>query len=127
MQFIRHYFTLTIGWLIIYFLPIVPFILIVGFFVLADTITGIIAAHHRGEEITSKRFRSVVSKYIVYGVAVCVAHVIQRQFFYDFPAMKLISGLIAYSELLSIDENIKDITGFSFFKTIIKRLAQYKK
>lgn len=118
------YFSISSSWLIIYFYPAFSFILLVGFFVMADTITGVIAAYHRKEDLTSKRFRDVISKYVVYGVAVLVAHVLQNQFFPDFPAMKLVSGLIAYSELMSIDENIKDITGVSLFKFFIKKLKK---
>ncbi|HOK59509.1 MAG TPA: hypothetical protein PK432_00850, partial [Candidatus Dojkabacteria bacterium] len=66
----------------------------------------------------------VFPKFIIYGCAVLVAHVLQRQFFPDFPAMKIIAGFVAYSELMSIDENIQKITGFSVFKFFIKKLKK---
>lgn len=122
MDIIKKYFFISISWLMIYFYPTVQFILLVGFFIAADTITGVIAALKRGEEFKSSRFRDVVSKYLVYGTAVLVAHVLQMQFFPDFPAMKIIAGLIAYSELMSIDENIYSITGVSLFKFFLKKL-----
>lgn len=121
---IQKYSLQTISWLIIYFYPSFGFLLLVGFFVVADTITGVAAAYHRGEALTSRRFRGVFPKYIVYGVAVFVAHVIQIEFLPDFPATKLVAGLIAYSELMSIEENIKDITGVSLFKFFIKKLKK---
>lgn len=117
----KHLLSL-LTWLAAYFSPVLPFILLIGFFIVADTITGMIAAKYRNEAITSKKFRAIFSKYIVYGIAVLVAHVIQKQYAPEFPALKLISGLVAYSELMSIDENIKVITGLSLFKYFIKKI-----
>ena len=82
------------------------------------------AAFKLGEELTSKKFRVVFPKFIVYGCAILVAHVLQRQFFPDFPAMKIVAGFVAYSELMSIDENIQKITGVSMFKFFIKKLKK---
>lgn len=121
--FKKHIF-ICLSWISIYFAPTLGFLLLVGFFVAADTITGVMAALKTGEEITSKKFRAVIPKYVVYGVGVLVAHVLQRQFFPDFPAMKIIAGLVAYSELMSIDENIHKITGVSLFKFFIKKLRK---
>ena len=122
MDVLKKYFFISISYLMIYFYPTVQFLLLVGFFIVADTITGVIAALKRGEEFSSKRFRDVISKFMVYGVAVLVAHVLQMQFFPEFPAMKIIAGLIAYTELMSIDENIYSITGVSLFKFFLKKL-----
>lgn len=119
---ITKWFLLTISWLFVYFYPTGQFILLVGFFIGADTITGLLAANKRGERITSKRGSDIIRKFITYGVGVIVAHVIQREFFTEFPAMKIISGLIAFNELKSIDENIKDISGYSLFDYFIKKL-----
>ena len=124
MDTIKKQLFVCLSWIAIYFSPAFEFILLVGFFVVADTITGVMAALKTGEEITSKRFRAVIPKYVVYGVGVLVAHVLQRQFFPDFPAMKIIAGLVAYSELMSIDENINKITGVSLFKFFIKKLRK---
>jgi hypothetical protein len=96
----------------------------VGFFVSMDTIAAMTAAFKNGEPITSRKFRAIFPKFIIYGVAVLVSHVIQRQFFPDFPATKIIAGYIVYSELLSIDENIEKITGQSMFRFFIKMLKK---
>lgn len=122
MGTIQKYFFVALSWLGIYFYPSFQFILLVGFFVVADTITGVMAAYKLGEPITSKKFRGIIPKYIVYGTGVLVAHVLQRQFFPDFPAMKIIAGLVAYTELMSIDENISKITGVRLFEFFIKKL-----
>ena len=120
MAIIKKYLLLSFSWLVIYFYPTGPFLLLIGFFIAADTITGVIAAGL--DNFRSRRFVDCVKKYAVYGIGVLVAHVLQIQFFPDFPALKIVSGLIAYSELMSIDENIQKITGFSLFKFFIKKL-----
>jgi phage-related holin len=111
-------------WIVVYFQPTLEFMLLVGFFVVMDTVTGMAAAVKNEVELTSKKFRAIFPKFIVYGCAVLVAHVLQRQFFPDFPAMKIVAGFVAYSELMSIDENIQKITGFSVFKFFIKKLKK---
>jgi len=117
---IKKYLLLSFSWLVIYFYPTGPFLLLIGFFIAADTITGVLAAGL--ENFKSRRFLDCIKKYVVYGIAVLIAHVLQIQFFPDFPALKIISGLVAYNELMSIDENIQKITGFSLFKFFIKKL-----
>lgn len=122
MEVIRKSLFVTCFWLFTYFYPTFEFILLVGFFIVADTITGVIAANKRGDAIVSKRFSDVIRKFVVYGIAVLVAHVIQKNFFVEFPSMKIITGLIAFNELKSIDENIGQISGFSLFEYFIKKL-----
>jgi len=121
MHSLIKYFLLAVIWMAEFFQPTGKFVLIVGFFVIADTITGVIVAK-RNNDYNSRELRRVISKFIAYGVGVLVSFVIQIIFFPDFPAMKLVSGLIAYIELVSIDENIRAITGASLFKTFTKML-----
>ena len=124
MDSFKNYFFAFLYWLFIYFQPTYEFIMLVGFLVSIDTITGMYASAKEGIPITSKRFREMFPKFIVYGAAVLTAHVIEQKFFPDFPAMKIISGFIAYSELMSIDENIQRVTGVSLFKVLIKKLKK---
>lgn len=124
MELIKVYILTLLYWVVVYFQPTLEFMLLVGFFVVMDTVTGMAAAVKTEVPVTSKKFRAIFPKFIVYGAAVLVAHVIQKQFFPDFPAMKIIAGFVAYSELISIDENIQKITGFSLFKFFIKKLKK---
>lgn len=124
MDYIKKQIFIALSWVAIYFYPAFGFVLLVGFFVAADTITGVMAAYKLSEPITSKKFRAVFPKFIVYGVGVFVAHVLQQQFFPDFPAMKIVAGLVAYSELMSIDENIGKITGVRLFQFFINKLKK---
>lgn len=124
MGTVKQHLLALLGSLVVYFQPVYSVLLLVGFFVTMDTIAAMTAAMKNGEPITSRKFRAVFPKFIIYGVAVLVSHVIQRQFFLDFPATKIIAGYIVYSELLSIDENIEKITGYSMFRFFIKMLKK---
>lgn len=124
MGTIKQHIMALLGSLAVYFQPTYSILLLVGFFVTMDTIAAMAAAVKNGEPITSRKFRAVFPKFIVYGIAVLVAHVLQKEFFPDFPAIKIIAGYIVYSELLSIDENIEKITGQSMFRFFIKMLKK---
>ena len=124
MGTVKQHLLALLGSLVVYFQPVYSVLLLVGFFVTMDTIAAMTSAMKNGEPITSRKFRAVFPKFIIYGVAVLVSHVIQRQFFLDFPATKIIAGYIVYSELLSIDENIEKITGYSMFRFFIKMLKK---
>lgn len=124
MGTIRQHIMALLGSVAVYFQPTYSVLLLVGFFVTMDTIAAMTAAYKQGEPITSRKFRAVFPKFIIYGVAVMVSHVIQKEFFPEFPATKIIAGYIVYSELLSIDENIEKITGQSMFRFFIKMLKK---
>lgn len=108
-------------WMLTYFMPVYPVMLSVGFFIVCDLITGVLAAKKRGEAFRSKKMRNTVYKFICYGIAIMVARVIEQQFLPDFPGMKLIAGFLSYIELKSLNENIEDITGNNIFKTLLTK------
>lgn len=111
-------------WLWAYFSPTFPMILSIGFFIACDTITGLVAATRNKEKIESKKLRDGVFKFIQYGIAVLVAHVIETLFVPQFPTMKVISGFLAYIELKSMNENIEKSHGINVFKLILKKLKR---
>ncbi len=119
---IQEWFIGTCIYLLSFFAPSKPFLLIIGFMVSCDMVTGIIAAYYRGEQIRSRKLARTVSKFIAYGIAILIAFVISDKFFPTFPAMQLMGGYIAFIEIKSIDENIKTITGYSLFKAILEKL-----
>jgi phage-related holin len=104
-----------------YFSPAFPMMVAIIFFLIADFITGIMAAQKRGEEILSKKMRPTITKGIGYMVAILVAHVFQKNFLVDIEVLKIISGLIAFIEVKSLDENFRIITGKSLFKQFLKK------
>lgn len=114
-------------WALAFFAPTYSFILLIGFFCICDMFTGILA-HAKEQEmgffraVQSLRLRQTVRKFMAYGVAILVTHVICVKFIPDFPGLKLIGGFICLVEVKSIDENIKRVTGFGILGIIIKRL-----
>jgi phage-related holin len=111
----------TIAFLVSYFSPAFHLMLAIGFFIICDMVTGIMAAKKRGEEITSKKMRPTVTKGIGYMIAILVAHVFEQHFIQGFEAMKIVAGLIAFIEVKSLDENFRVITGKSLFKQFLKK------
>jgi phage-related holin len=118
-QFLKYLSMLPVA-VATYFSPAFTMLLAIGFFVVSDFITGMLAAKKRGELITSKKMRPTVTKGIGYMVAILVAHVFQVNFSPSIEIMKIVSGLIALIELKSVDENLRDITGKSLFKQFTK-------
>jgi phage-related holin len=93
----------------------------IGFLVVSDFITGVLAARKREEPINSKKMRNSVTKGIGYMVAILVAYLMQKAFIKDFEVMKIVAALIAFIELKSIDENLESLTGKSLFNQFLKK------
>ena len=117
----RGLFEVTAVYLVGFFSPISAFVLAIGFFVIADMVLGSINAK-RNNEYSSKQLFRTVPKFIAYSICVICSRIVELLYFPEFPATKLISGLIMYVELVSIDEKVKAITGKSFLKTLTDKL-----
>lgn len=107
-------------YIIVYFSPVFPVLFGLGFIVLTDFVTGMLASRKRGEVISSRKMRPTITKGIGYMAAILVAHTFEKSFMPDLNCLKIVSGLIALIELKSLDENIKDLTGKSLFKQFFK-------
>ena len=120
-EILQKYTVPALAYFASYFTPAFPMMMAIGFFLLMDFITGIMAAKKRGEPISSKKMRPTVTKGIGYMVAILVAHVFQKNFLTDIEVLKIVAGLIAFIEVKSLDENFRDITGKSLFKQFLKK------
>ncbi len=107
-------------YLVTYFAPTFSVMMGISFLVLIDFVTGMVAAHKRGEAITSRKMRPTITKGMGYMLAILAAHIFQKHFLPTIEVMKIVSGLIAFIELKSLDENLKDMTGKSLFKQFFK-------
>lgn len=119
-NYILNNISLFLTFLVVYFTPAYPIMLGIGFLVMMDFITGMVAAKKRGELITSKKMRPTVMKGFGYMASILIAFVVQKVFLTEMEVMKIVSGLIAMIELKSLDENLLDITGKSVFKQFLK-------
>jgi hypothetical protein len=109
------------------FAPIKAVIIVTGVLVVADLITGVLAARKRGDKITSAGLRQLlrtVTKTTVYLTAVCLGFLVEKYMIDSIlPISKLVSGIIGVVELKSLMENLNSIHGSDLFKSIIEKLG----
>lgn len=108
------------------FAPIQSLLVTVGVLIAADTITGIIAAYQRGEEIRSSGLSRAIVKLFVYQVVIITGFLMEQYMLADLgiPIVKLLSGVIAVTEGKSLIENVESITKLDLLK--IKKLLGSK-
>ena len=127
MNWIANKSAIIVAWIGIYFAPVFPLLAAIGFFVFADFLTGVQAARKRKELITSKKMKATVVKFSAYAIAVITSFLMEKMFLDGLPALKIIAGLIAFIEVKSVNENLKDITGTDIFGEILKRFTKLNK
>lgn len=98
-------------------LPAVETILFAGFMIFVDTVTGVLAAMARKEKVSSTKLKRVLSKLIVYPLAIIVASWAE----YILPAIPFVKSaamLLIVIEGGSVIENINDIIGYNIVKVL---------
>jgi uncharacterized membrane protein len=113
-------YSICCGVIFSFLLPIKHFLIFTIFVVFADTVTGIIAAKKRGEKITSKGLYRTSQKVVVYFCGIMIFHGAGITFGLPSQIVYSVSFLIAFTELYSISENIKSITGVNLATTILR-------
>ena len=113
-------YSICCGVLFSFFFPIKHFLIFTIFVVFADTVTGIMAAKKRKETITSKGLYRTSQKVVVYFVGIMIFHGASVTFGLPSQIVYSVSFLISFTELYSISENIKSITGVNIGTAILK-------
>lgn len=104
--------------------PVKAILTIIGILVMADLVSGILAAKKRKEKITSAGIRRTVTKFFVYETAIILGFLTEHYLTGALvPITKIISGLIGMTELKSVLENMGDIQGEPIFNLLIKKLG----
>lgn len=104
--------------------PIKPVMITVGILIVSDLISGIWAAHKRGEKITSAALGRTVSKMVVYQTAIVTGFLLQRYLLADaMPVVNIVGGVIGLVEFKSFIENANVIVGHDIMGEILKRLS----
>ena len=104
--------------------PIKPLLLVVGFLVSSDFVSGMLAARKRKEPITSAAMRRTVTKLLIFQIAVLSGFAMEIGILeHAIPVAKLVAGAIALSELKSVLENVETIHGQRLFTSILKKLG----
>lgn len=99
------------GWIASFFIPIKGFLLFTVAVVFADMGTGILAAKKEGQKINSRGLYRTSEKIAVYFVGIMIFEAAKNTFSLPVPITYMASFLIAMTELYSIAENIRRITG----------------
>jgi len=110
----------TTGFIASFFIPIQDFLLFTVAVVFADTITGIKAAKKEGQKISSKGLYRTTEKIVVYFVAILIFEGAKNTFSIPFPITYMVAMMISATELFSVAENIKRITGVELGTLILR-------
>lgn len=95
-----------------YFIPIKGMVHAVIFLWAIDWILGVWKSLKAKRTLTSYRFRKSISKITTYVLAITSTYVLENTFLPEWiPICKVVAGYIAFTELVSIYENMSEITG----------------
>jgi len=110
-----------------FFLPISGILFLIGFAIVIDTITGVWKSKKLGLPITSRKLSAIISKLMLYEVAVILFYLIDKFIlndiiltFFSVPLMltKILALVLVSIETLSISENIKAVKGIDLWQAM---------
>lgn len=115
--YLQKYLIISVAGLVTYFTPIQADMFLVGGLVMFDWITGV------AKGIKTKAFTSSIAirKFWVsfgYLFAIMLCRMIEIYFNNSIPIVKPMVAIIAISEVQSLRENIKELTGIDILKNI---------
>ena len=118
-----------------FFLPITGILFLIGFAIVVDTLTGIWKAKKLGVTITSRKLSAIISKLMLYEVAVIGFYLIDKFIlndivlqFFSVPLMltKILSLILVSIEVMSINENYKEVKGIDIWQGMKNLFARAK-
>lgn len=117
---LETYFFGLIGMVAGFVMPVAPLLYLCGGLIILDTVTGIRAAKRRGEKPNSRKLARIIDKTIVYAASVLACHGVEIVLKIPVTMTYFATGAIAFTELFSILENTRKVTGTNI-GAIIKR------
>ncbi len=103
-------------------LPIHGLMLGVGVLIFADTVTGITKAFRKRRKISSRRGRATIGKFLIYQLVVISGFALDRLAENDTPLIaKALAIAIGLTEMKSIAENVKEITGLDIYQIVMEK------
>lgn len=121
LSYITDNILLFVSYLFSFLTPVGPLMFWLGVMVIFDLITGAVKDKKvNNVEIKSRKMRPTALKGLGYMIALIVALICQTLIAPDQPIIKGVFTLLFTIEAKSIDENIKETTGFSFLKPLQK-------
>lgn len=117
-----------VAFLTIFFADIQSALIAIGFLIFADTFTGMWSAVRKGGRmaITSRKMGRIVTKLILYPLALIVAKVSEQYLAPSIPWTDVTAGILAVVEVKSIFENMSSLLGFDLWDRIKNQLWKPK-
>lgn len=117
-----------LAFLVIFFAALQGALLALGFLIMIDTFTGIWASVKSNgvESVTSRKAGRIVTKLVLYPLAIVVAKVAEDYLVSSIPIVEVTTGILAVVEVKSIFENMGSILGFDLWQRIKKVLWKDK-
>ncbi len=113
-------FSFCCGFIFSFFVPIKGFLIFTIFVVFADTLTGIKAAKKEGQKINSKGLYRTTEKILIYFTSILIFEGAKNTFSIPIPITYMVAMMISCTELYSVAENVKRITGVELGTLITK-------
>ena len=115
-----------LGAVLSFITPIAPFFWLAVGLVVLDTITGMTAARRRKEKISSKGFARLLSKIVVYMASIVACHGVEMVL--NVPNVTYLAvGAIAFTELMSVLENTRVVSGANIAGVVGGLLSKFQK
>jgi hypothetical protein len=109
----KEYILAVLGSLALFIEPVFPLIILVGIFIIADTIFGVWSSKKLGKPIISRKLFRLVSKFVVYTTSILLVwgldSLIISEFITPFLTTKIVAAVLCFIEGFSIDEKLRSI------------------
>jgi phage-related holin len=91
--------------------------------ILADLVTGLLAARKKKHSITSSGLKRSITKLFVYETAIILSFLTETYLLDGtLPLMKIVTGYIGITEFLSVMENLNVISNGTLIKQLLAKL-----
>lgn len=123
-----EYILAILAFLGVFFNDLQPTLWSLGFLIMTDTWLAIWATwkHNGIESVTSRKMGRIITKLILYPLAIIVAKVAEQYLAPDIPWLKVTTGIIATVEIKSIFEKMNLLLGFDLWSRLKKALWKDK-
>lgn len=92
--------------------------------IIVDLVSGIAAAVRLQQPVTSNKLKKTVIKLLVYELSIVLAYVVGTYLTGpSVPVLQVVTSVIGLTELRSILENLRSITGYDVFDVILQRVS----
>jgi hypothetical protein len=122
-------YIIAIGsFLAVFFANIEPVLWSIGFLIMTDTGLAVWATwkYNGRASVTSRKLGRIITKLVLYPLAIIVAKVAEQYLAPDIPWQKVTTGIVATVEVKSIFENMNILLGFDLWDRIKKAIWKDK-